>query len=406
MTDASHTAPAPGVERVENLRATLRLTSQGKIIGQHPSIREVVSTVERVASSNCTVLITGESGTGKGLVVAALHDASLRAKGPVVTVDCSTIPEQLIEAQLFGHVRGAYTGAVSSTQGFVAAADGGTLVLDEVGELPLLMQVKLLRLLQQREYIPVGDTKPVRCDIRVVAATNRNLEVEVAAGRFREDLFYRINVVHVHLPPLRERPGDIALLALNFLRTVTARNGRSTPTGDDPEAMHALSGYPWPGNIRELENAIERAVLLAPATLITFNDLPPKVRAFEGAATPWGEPPATASQVNVVGPGPSSDPFFRAVQPEDLLPADQSLAALFRGGLPDDVLPAVPPSPFAPPVLPEDGVDLAAALEAFETSLILQALRRTGGNRHRAAQVLRMNRTTLIEKIRRKRLGV
>ncbi len=386
MTDSSQSIPGVSVERVDAVRSTLRMTSQGKIVGQHPTIREVVTTVERVASSSCTVLITGESGTGKELVVAALHDASLRARGPVVTVDCSTIPENLIESRLFGHVKGAYTGAISSSHGFVAAAEGGTLFLDEVGELPLLMQVKLLRLLQQREYIPVGDTRTVRCDIRVVAATNRDLEAEVAAGRFREDLYYRINVVHVHLPPLRDRRGDIELLAMHFLKMVTARNGRSTPTGIDHRAMRALREYGWPGNIRELENAIERAVLLAPSTLVTLNDLPPKVRNVGAEPARATEAPA---EIGVIPPASASvGPLLRSVIAEEALPSEP------------------PPEPFAPPVLPEEGVDLAASVEAFETSLIRQALLRTGGNRNRAAQILRINRTTLIEKIRRKHIEV
>ena len=390
MTDSSPSIPAVSVERADPVRSTLRLTSQGKIVGQHPTIREVVSTVERVASSSCTVLITGESGTGKELVVAVLHDASLRAKGPVVTVDCSTIPENLIESRLFGHVKGAYTGAISSSPGFVAAAEGGTLFLDEVGELPLLMQVKLLRLLQQREYIPVGDTRTVRCDIRVVAATNRDLEAEVAAGRFREDLYYRINVVHVHLPPLRERRGDIELLAMHFLKMVTARNGRSTPAGIDQRAMRALVEYGWPGNIRELENAIERAVLLAPSTLVTLNDLPPRVRAGGGEPV---RPSRPTPELGVIPKASSSvGPLLRSVIVEQALPSEPP--------------PEPAPEPFAPPVLPEEGVDLAASVEAFETSLIRQALQRTGGNRNRAAQILRINRTTLIEKIRRKHIEV
>ena len=363
------------------------MTSQGKIVGQHSGIREAVTTVERVAGTNCTVLITGESGTGKELIVAVLHDASARAKNPFVVVNCATIPEALIEAQLFGHVRGAYTGAVSASPGLVAAAEGGTLFLDEVGELPLLMQVKLLRLLQQREYIPVGDTKTVHSDIRVVAATNRDLEAEVAAGRFREDLYYRINVVHVHLPPLRERGGDVELLAMHFLRMVTARNGRSTPTGIDSTAMRALREYPWPGNIRQLENAIERAVLLAPSGLVTLNDLPPRVREGAPVTAPRVTPPMLYAQVGS-------------------LPAAPSVESLLRPSLPPDLTHHAPSTPFAAPVLPDDGVDLTAALEAFENSLLVQALRRTNNNRNRAAQLLHINRTTLIEKIRRKRLDV
>ncbi len=406
MTEPDDNLPPLSQVRADSVRATLRMTSQGKIVGQHASIREVLSTVEHVAKANCTVLVTGESGTGKELVVAALHDASLRSKGPVMTVNCGAIQPALIEAHLFGHVKGAYTGAVVASPGVVAGAEGGTLFFDEIGELPLLMQVKLLRLLQQREYIPVGDTKTVRCDIRVVAATNRDLEAEVAAGRFREDLFYRLNVVHLHLPTLRERGGDIELLAMHFLRTVTARNGRVTPSGIEPAAMRALMTYPWPGNIRELENAIERAVLLAPGAMVTLADLPPRVR--DGLRpTP---PPPMPPQRSVLPPAPPDSEWSPASIPGPASVPDH----LGRSRIldPGEVIPPYPSvtaraaSPFAPPTLPEEGLDLQATLEAFENALIIQALRRTQNNKNRAAQLLQMNRTTLIEKIRRKRLDV
>ena len=389
MVDASHSPPAADgprtdAPRAEALRPTLRLTSLGKIVGQHPSIHDVVATVERVASSNCTVLITGENGTGKELVMAVLHDASTRAKGPLVTVNCSTIPDNLFESQLFGHVRGAFSGAVATSTGFVAAAEGGTLFLDEVGELPLAMQVKLLRLLQQREYVPVGESRPVHSDIRVVAATNRDLDAEIAAGRFREDLYYRLNVVHVHLPALRERPNDIDLLAPHFLRAVLARNARAVPAAIDGAAMDVLRRYAWPGNIRQLENVIERAVLLAPGPVVGVDDLPKKLRAAVAADTSSSAPP------------PDLD-GFRASS----IPPAPSVPSMLFGSAYDRL---AAPLPFAEPSLPVEGVDLGAAVEAFENSLIVQALRRTGGNRNRAAQLLHMNRTTLIEKIRRKRL--
>ncbi len=188
---------------------TLRPTSRGKIIGQHPTIKRVLETIDRVAGSMCTVLVTGESGTGKELVVAALHDASTRRTGPMITINCGAIPVDLVESELFGHVKGAFTGAQATRRGHVARADGGTLFLDEIGELPMSAQVKLLRVLQQREYTPVGDSKAVKCDVRIVAATNRDLKAEVAAGRFREDLYFRLNVVSLRLPALRDRPGDI-----------------------------------------------------------------------------------------------------------------------------------------------------------------------------------------------------
>ena len=325
-------------------RVTLRPTSRGKIVGRHPAIRGVLTTIERVAPSTCTVLVTGESGTGKELVVAALHDASLRTKGPLVAVNCGAIPESLIESELFGHARGAFTGAHASRQGWVAAAEGGTLFLDEVGELPLGVQVKLLRLLQQREYSPVGDSRPVRCDVRIVAATNRDLEAEVAAGRVREDLYYRLNVVHVHLPPLRERGDDIEVLARFFLRACAERAERKVAPTLSDEALAALKAYDWPGNIRALENAIERAVLLCEGPSIGVDDLPPKVR--------------HAAQRTGVASRP----------------------------------------------LPDTGIDLRTAVAEYENDLIRQALERTGGNKNRAAQLLGLNRTTLVEMVKRKRL--
>jgi sigma-54 specific flagellar transcriptional regulator A len=337
-----------GVELVDEVagpvRATLMPTSRGKIIGKHPAIRGVLGVLKRVARSNCTVLVTGESGTGKELAVAALHDASSRAKGPLVSVNCGAIPENLIESELFGHARGAFTGAVAAHRGRVGAAEGGTLFLDEVGELPLAAQVKLLRLLQQREYSPVGDTRTIKCDLRIVAATNRDLEKEVAAGRFREDLFYRLNVVQVRLPPLRERTEDIELLAGFFLQAYREASGREDVTGFTPAALEALRAHDWPGNIRAMENAVERAVLLCPGPLVDVEDLPQKVR---------------------------------------------------RGRERRDATVA----------LPDAGIDLRAAVSAFENRLICQALERTHGNKNRAAQLLGLNRTTLVEMLKRKHLA-
>ena len=261
---------------VRSVRA-LRPTSQGKIVGTDPQLVRVLDTIDRVSRASCNVLITGESGTGKELVVAALHDASARREGPLVAVNCGAIPTELVEAELFGHTKGAFTGAQVARRGFVAAAEGGTLFLDEVGELPLSVQVKLLRILQAREYTPLGESRPVRCDVRVVAATNRDLAAEVAAGRFREDLYYRLNVIRLHLPPLRERRDDIALLARHFT-ALHARRNRRTIAGIAPDAMDALSAWGWPGNVRELENAIERAVVLARGELLGLADLPPAMR--------------------------------------------------------------------------------------------------------------------------------
>jgi DNA-binding NtrC family response regulator len=289
-------------------------------------------------------LITGESGTGKELAVAALHDASPRASAKLVSVNCGAIPENLIESELFGHAKGAFTGAATARDGLIAAAEGGTLLLDEVGELPLAVQVKLLRVLQQKEYTPLGTNKAIKCNVRIVAATNRDLEQEVASKRFREDLYFRLNVIHVTLPSLRQRRMDIPVLAKYFLEQCPERTGRSGVVDISPEAMEVLKGYDWPGNIRELENTIDRAVLLAPGSVIQVSDLPTKVLARS--------------------------------------------------------------QPAAPPVaLPEGGIDLRAAVEEFETKLIVDALTRTGGNKNRAAQLLRLNRTTLVEMVKRKQIA-
>jgi DNA-binding NtrC family response regulator len=341
--------PEPTTQ-VHPFRPTLRPTSRGKIIGHNPAMRRVLETIVRVASSSCTVLVTGESGTGKELVVAALHDASPRAVKPLVTVNCGAIPESLIESELFGHTKGAFTGAHATRQGHVAAAEGGTLFLDEVGELPLQVQVKLLRLLQQREYSVVGDSRVVRSDVRIVAATNRDLEADVKARLFREDLFYRLNVIHIELPALRDRPEDIEPLSKHFLNTSVARTGRLDVVGFTSQAMDVLLAHSWPGNVRSLENTVERAVLLTPGPLVTPEDLPERMRQ------------ATSAVVPVAQQASASDP------------------------------------------LPEKGIDLRAVVEHYENDLILQALERTGRNKNRAAQLLGLNRTTLVEMLKRKGL--
>ena len=328
-------------------RPTLRPTSRGKIVGKSPLLLDAMNTIDRVARSSCTVLVTGESGTGKEVVVGALHDASTRRDAPLVVVNCGAIPENLLESELFGHARGAFTGAVAAHKGRVAAAEGGTLFLDEIGELPMSLQSKLLRLLQQHEYTPVGETRTQKCNIRIVAATNRDLEAEVAAGRFREDLYYRLNVIHVHLPALRERREDVSLLIDHFFGICKERSGRDDLESISPEAMSLLTAYDWPGNIRELENALERAVLLSLGSVITEQDLPQRVRQAQKTAK---QEPSNAE-------------------------------------------------------LPEGGIDLRAAVEEFESTLVRKALDRTGWNKNRAAQLLGINRTTLVEMVKRKRLS-
>jgi two-component system response regulator AtoC len=248
-------------------------------IGNSPAIQQVLAIVERVADTRTTVLITGESGTGKELIARMLHEKSSRAGGPFVAVSCAAIPETLLEVELFGAVKGAYTGADTDRIGKFEAANGGTLFLDEIGDIPPLIQVKLLRVLQEREIERLGSNKPIPVDVRLVAATNRDLEQAVQEGSFRADLFYRLQVVHIHLPPLRERLEDIPLLVDYFVRKYAAENQRAMRKVC-PEALERLQAYPWPGNVRELENTIESAVVLAPpdATVLLPEHLPPHLR--------------------------------------------------------------------------------------------------------------------------------
>jgi DNA-binding NtrC family response regulator len=330
---------------------TLRPTTRGKIVGDDPKVHAVLATIDRVARSTCTVLVSGESGTGKELVVAALHDASARRDGPLVTINCGAIPVDLVEAELFGHARGAFTGAMFARKGHVAAAEGGTLFLDEVGELPMSAQVKLLRLLQRREYTPLGESRSLHADVRIVAATNRDLSAEVAAGRFREDLFWRLNVIQIALPPLRERGRDVTMLAAHFFRTFCERCGRPDLVGFSQAALDAIQAHAWPGNVRALENAVERAVLLANGPLVEVHDVFPN--AVAARATPGGT---------------TSTSMF-------------------------------------PRVLPDSGLNFVSVVESYGNHLIRQALARTGGNKNRAAQLLGVNRTTLVEMIRRRGLA-
>jgi two-component system response regulator AtoC len=309
------------------------------IVGGSVAMQELLRQVGKVAPQRATVLLQGESGTGKELIARALHELSPRASLPFVAVNCGAIPGELIESELFGHVRGAFTDAVRAKKGLATEADGGTLFLDEVGELPLGVQVKLLRFLQDQEVRPVGDVRSRKVDVRVVAATSRDLARDAADGRFRDDLLYRLDVIRLRLPPLRERREDVVPLAQHFL----ARQARLRPDlagvalGDD--ARDALLAHDWPGNVRELEHALERAVVLAEGPLIHEQDLPDTVRA------PARPPPAAA------GPAP-------------------------------------------------DDLSVKRAIRALEERLIRAALERTGGNRTRAAELLDLSYRALLYKIR------
>ncbi len=247
-----------------------------ELIGTSAALESVFRLVEKVASTNTNILIQGESGTGKELVARAIHHNSPRAAFPFVAINCGALPETLLESELFGHTKGAFTGAIASKPGLLRSAEGGTILLDEVGEISSAMQVRLLRALQEHEVTPVGSSAPVAFDARIICATNRDLEKEVAAGRFREDLFYRLNVIEVHLPPLRERREDIPLLVRHFI-TRTAREQQRPEKSVEPPAMSAFINYVWPGNVRELQNAIERAFTLS-GEQIDLDSLPPRVR--------------------------------------------------------------------------------------------------------------------------------
>ncbi len=261
-----------------------RRYSFSEIIGTSPALQAVFRLVEKVAATNTNILIEGESGTGKELIARAIHHNSPRAARPFVAINCGALPENLLESELFGHTKGAFTGAVTNKLGLFRSGEGGTVLLDEIAEITPAMQVRLLRALQEHEVTPLGSSTPVEFDARIIAATNRDLEKEVAEGRFREDLFYRLNVIEIHLPPLRERREDIPLLARSFI-TRTARAQNADEKSVAPEAMSALINYTWPGNVRELQNAIERAFTLS-GERIDVDSLPPRIRDTVEAATP------------------------------------------------------------------------------------------------------------------------
>lgn len=252
--------------------SVVEITDNCGIVGACPSMRSVLGLIDKVAASDVPILVSGESGTGKELVARAIHSKSLRRKGPMVCINCGAIPENLIESELFGHEKGAFTGAVSTVQGKVEYASGGTLFLDEIGELPVNLQVKLLRFLQEMVIQRVGGRKDIPVNVRIIAATNIDIAAAIAAGNFREDLYYRIGVVNIHLPPLRDRGGDVRILAEYLLGRICTELGKKL-SGFTPEALAFLEGYGWPGNIRELENKLRRAVLLADSNFITPDEL-------------------------------------------------------------------------------------------------------------------------------------
>ena len=316
------------------------------MIGRSRGMKDVFERIKKVAASDSTVLITGESGTGKELVAKAIHEQSNRNSQKMISVNCGAIPGELLESELFGHIKGSFTGAISNRKGRFELANSGTIFLDEIGDMPLLLQVKILRALQNREVEPIGSSKTINVDVRIITATHKELEKAVFNGEFREDLYYRLNVIPLKIPPLRDRREDIPLLISYFLSKFVSADGRNKIEFVS-ESLELLMGYHWPGNVRELENLIERLVILKGGSIVKVSDLPAKF--FQTA------------------------PF-----------STKNCRQLIN--------------------LPEKGIDLKETISQIEESLIVQALKITNGNKNQASKLLHMNRTTLIEKMKKKNL--
>ena len=330
--------------------STWRTQFAHEIIGEAPEIVEALETIRHVAATDCSILITGETGTGKELFARAAHRASPRRNRPLIPVNCAAIPENLLETELFGHIKGAFTGATNARVGRFISAHEGTIFLDEIGDLPLAAQAKLLRVLEERVVSPVGSDSDVAINVRIIAATHRNLPEMVEQGKFRADLYFRLAVVPIHLSALRDRADDILTLANLFVARACERLGRAID-GLDATARTALTSYHWPGNVRELSHVIERSVLLARKSVLSHADIPlPNVRARFARST-------------------------------------------------DDAMPVAVPS--LAKELADTSLDLRSALETLERQLIDRALQRAGGNRTEAAALLGLNRTTLVEKLRK-----
>ncbi len=347
-----------------------------EIIGESPAILDALDTIRHVASSTCSVLITGETGTGKELFARALHRASPRRGRAFIPVNCAAIPETLLETELFGHIKGAYTGATNARTGRFMSAHEGTIFLDEIGDLPLAAQAKLLRVLEERVVCPVGSDHDTPVDVRVIAATHRNLEDMVAKGTFRADLYFRLAVVPVQLPSLRERPEDIERIAEVSIARHRERTGRNID-GLDASARAALRSYSWPGNVRELGHLLERAVLLARRSTLSATDL-------QIPGMPQKFARGSGTIVALAPPMPASVPA-----PSSLPAAPPAFASGSSASIP------------MPTELAETSLDLRTALENLEKSLIERALQKAGGNRTEAAALLGLNRTTLVEKLRK-----
>lgn len=331
------------------------------IIGNSLRMQKLFRMIERIAEdADSTVLIHGESGTGKELVARAVHARSPRREKNFVPVNCAAIPDDLLESELFGYVKGAFTGATQNKMGRIQYAAGGTLFLDEIGDMKPALQAKLLRVIQEKEYEPVGGVKPIPVNVRIVAATHRDLEQRVADGTFREDLYYRLSVIPINIPPLRDRKEDVIVLLENFTKAFN-RGKRFGLKGFTEQALSALVNYPWPGNVRELENLVQRLVVLHGGETVDLNDLPAKYAAH--AVQSKQRASATDEKLDNLAPIALHD-------------------ALWNG----------------------DGINFNDLVDGLERQLINQALARTGGNKKEAARLLNLKRTTLIEKIKKKEL--
>ncbi len=337
------------------------------LIGRSPVLEQVFAVIDKVADTPSTVLISGESGTGKELIARALHANSSRRSAPFIKINCAAIPKTLMESELFGYEKGAFTGAVGSKPGRFELADTGTLFLDEIGEIPVEMQVKLLRVLQESEFERVGGIKTIKVDVRLVTATNRDLQKEVAAGSFREDLFYRLNVVPIQLPPLRDRRSDIPLLVEHFLARFNERLKKQI-TGVAEEALARLTAHPWPGNIRELENVLERTILLSEGPTILASDLPPEMAGAPVANAPAPLPPSTSA--------PNLTPPLGTVTPAaGSAPSPEARASSLKEMVRQET-------------------------ERVERELIVRALEETTGNVTQAARRLKISRKSLQNKMK------
>jgi sigma-54 specific flagellar transcriptional regulator A len=405
----SNTGVVPAGDSLANRSVVTPITAAVRLpTGSSAAIREVISLIRQVAAFDSTALVLGESGTGKEVVARAIHDLSPRRGRPFVAVNCGAIPADLLESELFGHEKGSFTGAIAARKGRFEIAEGGTLFLDEIGDMSPSMQVKLLRVLQERVFERVGNHTPIRCNVRIIAATHRNLEDAIARGTFREDLFHRINVFPIEMPPLRARSEDIPLLVRDFItQNASAGRGRLQLS---QRALAALALHPWTGNVRELGNLIERLSIVCSNRVVEVRDLPPKYRPPED----WTlEVKALDSSLCVSALDDASESI--AVEEQVPLTDEAALTVLESEGFepqplePNRLAPtaieAATLDPFeALTVLPQEGLDLRAHLLAIERRLIEQALERANGTVAHAARLLNLRRTTLVEKLRK--LGI